>query len=243
MTRKFFSLLLVLGLLISLSVPVFASEVSENSGDEIVLIKEENGVRTVVAKDDKNEYTVIYDLNHETITFTERSLLTDTESSATVSVADVREQYSVERAVTISQDTDSGFLYRKTTGSPNQWRLTRPKLKDEGTGRFYFMCNENSSNKSYLSAFMSAVNTLANNEATLESKAGSAKFASFITGVLAGFAIGTGGTLAPAAISALLVTAGLTGDAKAAAEVVANQCNVCMSAYFDVFNNTDNIYY
>lgn len=242
MIRKIVSLLLVLGILFSLSVPAFASEVSETAGDEIVLVQEENGVRTVIARDHKNEYTVVYDLSSGTITFTERNILTDVESSATVSVYDVQVQRSVERAVTVTQDTDSGFLYSKTTGSPNQWRLERPKLKDEGSGRFYFKCDEDSSNKSYLDAFMSAVTTLANNEATLENKAGVAKFTAFITGVLAGFAAGTGGTLAGTAISALVTTIGLTGAAKEAAEVVANQCNVCMSAYFDVFNNSD-VYY
>lgn len=138
MGKKLLSMVLALALMFSLSVPAFASEVSGRAGDEIVLVKEENGVRTVIAKDHKNEYTVVYDLTSGTITFTERNILTGGESSAIVSVFDVQEQRSIGRAVTVSQDTDSGFLYTKTTGSPNQWRLERPKLKDEGTGRFYF---------------------------------------------------------------------------------------------------------
>lgn len=36
------------------------------------------------------------------------------ESSAVVSVRDVQNQHPVSRAVTVEQDTDSGFLYSKT---------------------------------------------------------------------------------------------------------------------------------
>lgn len=241
--KKIISIILALVMMLSISC-IGASAVDYKSDfEENARVTELNGIRTVTTSDQEKEYTVVYDQINQIITFTEKDIETGTYSTASASVSETLWKIADTRAVAIEQDTESGFLYRKETGKPNQWRLERPKLKDEGTGRFYFKCKENSSNKTELGDFESSVNTLAKDEATLESKAGTAKTSSFITGVLAGFAAGTGGTLAPAAISALLITINFTKDAEAAAKVVAAQCNMCMSDYFEVFNNSDNISY
>jgi len=218
----------------------------DGTSTNIINVTDDNGIRTIVTADEASEYTVVYDQNRNTITMTERNLETGVSNTVSTNIHEnmsLVTEGSALRAATIDQDTNSGFRYIKTTGRPNEWHLERPKMENEGTGRFYFKCYENTSNSSNLDTFKSSVTTLANNEATLKNKSNSSQFSAFVAGLLSGFAIGSGGTLAPAAISAIIIAANLTGEAQAAAEVVANQCNICMSDYMDTFNETDNVHY
>lgn len=242
----FISCILSFSLLLS-SVAFAADQDKKNDIYSNLDIVEVNGVRTVTTTDEYHKYTVVYDQVERTISFTEQDLRTGKSKTATTDIDTVTSLSGIPgnstRAVTTEQDTDSGFAWIKTNGTPNDWHLERPALDGEDANRFYFECYENSSNRSYITIFKTAVTTLANNEATFRGEATPAKVVVFFAGVLTGFAIGTGGTLSGPAIAALIAAAELTGDAAAAAEIVANQCNVCMDAYFDVWNNTDNYHF
>lgn len=207
-----------------------------------VTVTELNGVRTGSAISGTIEYTVVYDTINDTISFTERNLQSGNVSSDTQSISDTTTTLINPRA-TIDQDTSSGFRYLITTGATYEWHLERPKAKEEGTGRYYFECYENSSNESELELFRDEVSTLASNEVTLRGKTTTAMATSFFTGLLAGFSVASGGILAPLAITTLIATVGLTGDAMVAAEIVAIQCNDCMYAIEDVYWATDNMHF
>ena len=67
--------------------------------------------------------------------------------------------------------------------------------------------------------------------------------AQLAAGMLTGFAIGSGGLLAPAAIAAIVTATGATGAAYVAGEAVGTQCNNCMLAIDAVYYATDNMHF
>lgn len=245
--KKMRSLLVIL-LALLMAIPgtaLASSTTTSRIGDTLVEVSEIAGIRTVVSSDDNAEYTVVYDKNNNTMSFTQKDLQTGYVSSSAEVEAGSTSSFSgiIPYAVLIEQDTDSGFKYLEKTGRPSEWHVERPMTNNEGTGRYYFKVWENTSNDTELSAFAESVDSLADKEAKLANKVSTAKFGAFVSGLLTGYAVATGGALAPAAIAAIIVTAQISGDAVEAANVVANQCNSCMGDIEDLYYATDNMHF
>lgn len=242
--KKLCSLIaLLLVLIMAVPTSVLAAEVNATP-ESLLSVTEVNGVRTAVTFDDTTEYKVVYNQNNNTICFTQRNLLTGhVSSSGDVKIGSFSGStpYGVD-AVTISQDTESGFMYTKWTGSQDEWELQRPKTDGE-EGRYYFRIWENSSNEEEAEDFASEVDTLADKEADFANKSSVRDLLTLGAGLLSGYALATGGTLAPAAITAIVHAIGATGDAETAGIAVGTQCNVCMSAIEEVYYATDNMHF
>ena len=127
------------------------------------------------------------------------------------------------------------------TGSPNEWNLERPK--ETGSGQNYFMVYENSSNSSQLDSWFNAVNSLNDKEWQAVSSYGVALVTSAAAGFISGMAVASGGILTPGAITAIVAATGATGTAAVLLTQVGTQCNVCLRAYWNVYNATDNMHF
>ncbi len=230
-------------LVLVLALPTFTLAVNDELVTEsVVIVTEENGVRTGSSTSGNYEYIVVYDTVQNTISCSERNLLTNSTRCCEVNITDIKLPMNGTR-VTIDQNTSSGFRCKIITGPTYNWHLERPKSDGEGTGRYYFECYENSSNETELETFRSEVSTLALNEATLYSKITSMLFSSFVSALLAMISVATDGILLPSAIASIISTVGLTGEAAAAGQVVAIQCNNCMYAIENVYWATDNMHF
>ena len=241
--KKMIAAILSLAFLIS-TIPATAVDVVKIGNEPVsVNTTEVNGVRTVKTSDTTAEYTVINDKNTHTITVIVKDLKTGKSSSASTMAGElVNLSSSLERALTVEQDTVNGFQYIVTTGTQNEWYLTRPKQEGEGEGRYYFKCWENDSNSRELAVFKTAVDNVATGEAVLLEVATRAVVVDLAAAIMTAFAATTG-TLSSATIAAILTALELTGRTFVVAEVVATRCNTCMLAIDDVYYNTDNMHF
>ena len=242
MYRKFVSIISALSLVLMYVIPASASESQSSSVNNYHMeITESNGVRTVVCTDESTEYIVINDTLNYTICLIQTDLASGVRTSVgPLSTFVATTNYEVQLAsTTIHQDTFCDYEYDIYTGSPNEWSLQRPK--DEGSGQYYFMVYENSTNTNELDAFYDAVNALN----TKEIEAIAACGVLFVTSAAVGFAAGTasGGLLSAAAIAAVVTATGATGAAAVKLTEMGNCCNNCLRAYLNVYNCTDNMHF
>ncbi len=147
--------------------------------------------------------------------FVERFSLTDGQKEVAVET-DLSNNHVVVRgkegqqisinATTISKYTESLYSYVKTFGSPNKWKLNRPKYHGEPSeGTYYFKTDETNDNEDDLDEYRKTVNTIAGLEEDLEALVGiTVMLASFTTG----FLIGSGGIGFGAAVAAYLAALG-----------------------------------
>jgi len=211
--------------------------------DESVIVVETNGVRTVSVNDGAITYVVEYDTINETICVSQVDNVTKittygtVESTSTPSV--MLSPASIQS--TIHQDTFCNYEYDIYTGNPNEWNLERPQ--ETGSGQYYFRVYENSSNTNQLDKWFDAVNTLNDKEWQVVTSYGVALVTSAAAGFISGMAVASGGILTPGAITAIVAATGATGTAVTLLTQVGTQCNVCLRAYWNVYNATNNIHY
>lgn len=105
------------------------------------------------------------------------------------------------------------------------------------------MVYENSSNSSQLDSWFNAVNSLNDKEWQAVSSYGVALVTSAAAGFISGMAVASGGILTPGAITAIVAATGATGTAAVLLTQVGTQCNVCLRAYWNVYNATDNMHF
>lgn len=226
------------------SSPVQIEEIIESN---FVEITEENGIRIARSYDGNKMNIAVFNSIERTICFSIRDLDAGITLSgptmATHTNLSVLPSATNTRGVTatIHQDTFSNYEYDIYTGNPNEWNLERPD--DDGQGQRYFMVYENSSNDDELQAWFEAVNDLNDKEWEAVSVGGLGIVADCIAGFLSGMAVASGGILSPAAISAIIAAVGATGNASYVLAQVGTLCNVCMLAYQDVYNATDNMHF
>lgn len=232
----------VLSLVLVIFIFPTAALATESRRIDTVSVTEINGVRTVKSSDHINEYTVINDTNNHTMTVAFKNIQTGevTSSSMSTSSAVGLSSYILPFAMNIGESTSNGFEYSITTGTKNEWYLVRPMMESEGDGRYYFKCWENKSNSDYLEIFRTNVDDLSLKETELITEGGAAAFADFVTGIALGINVLSGGTLTIGYIAAVVVAAGLTGNAAVLAEAVGDLCNSCLLAIENVWNKTDN---
>ena len=197
-----------------------------------VNVSENDGIRTSVASDGAYEYTVIYDTVNDTMQMATKNLHTgEVQYGPKVSIDETQ---GVQTRATIHQDTFMYYEYDIYTGSPNRWRLERPK---EAFSQYYFEVNETSSNSSRLNAFRDAVDALNSQEIKVIASGGTALVSAAAAAFLSGMASVSGGALTPTAIAAVVAAVGATGNTAVEITEMGNCCNDCLYAYMDVFNN------
>ena len=242
--KKIISILLSISMVISLSTVAFAAEndVITNEVASVQVI-ENNGIRTASFDDGKLTYIVTYDTVNETICVAQKDNNTGDITYGSVESTTISSQVPAKSLArsTIHQDTFCNYEYDIYTGSPNEWNLERPK--ESGSGQVYFMVYENSSNDSELDDWFNAVNTLNNKEWEAVSSYGVALVTSAAAGFISGMAVATGGVLTPGAITAIVAATGATGACAVLLTQIGTQCNVCLKAYWDVYNATDNMHF
>ena len=247
MKKEIISLVMALSLCAGLVVPAFAVDTIQieemHCEDETSIVVTDDGVvRTVVSCDGVIEYTMTFDRIADAVSISSRDIQTGEVHDVTLVV----EHHSVDvphARATIEMTTLAKFKYVVKTGSRNEWYLERPKLSDEGTGTFYFMCWENNSNETYLNTYKTAVNNMSVYEANLSAKQTTEVVDTLLMIFLAGATIATDGVLTPSLISSGIALAGVQESAKVAAQQVAIGFNDCMFAIEDVFYHTDNTHY
>lgn len=236
--EKIISILLALSMLFSLNTVAFAAE--SGTTDELQIV-EENGTRTVSLNDGELTYIVTYDTVNNTICVAQKDNNTGLVEYGTVESTEITENSLVSARSKIHQDTFCNYEYDIYTGSPNEWNLERPK--ETGSGQNYFMVYENSSNSSQLDSWFNAVNSLNDKEWQAVSSYGAALVTSAAAGFISGMAVASGGILTPGAITAIVAATGATGTAAVLLTQVGTQCNVCLRAYWNVYNATDNMHF
>lgn len=236
--EKIISILLALSMLFSLNTVAFAAE--SGTTDELQIV-EENGTRTVSLNDGELTYIVTYDTVNNTICVAQKDNNTGLVEYGTVESTEITENSLVSARSKIHQDTFCNYEYDIYTGSPNEWNLERPK--ETGSGQNYFMVYENSSNSSQLDSWFNAVNSLNDKEWQAVSSYGVALVTSAAAGFISGMAVASGGILTPGAITAIVAATGATGTAAVLLTQVGTQCNVCLRAYWNVYNATDNMHF
>lgn len=236
--KKIISILLALSMLFSLNTVAFAAE--SGTTDELQIV-EENGTRTVSLNDGELTYIVTYDTVNNTICVAQKDNNTGLVEYGTVESTEITENSLVSARSKIHQDTFCNYEYDIYTGSPNEWNLERPK--ETGSGQNYFMVYENSSNSSQLDSWFNAVNSLNDKEWQAVSSYGVALVTSAAAGFISGMAVASGGILTPGAITAIVAATGATGTAAVLLTQVGTQCNVCLRAYWNVYNATDNMHF
>lgn len=236
--KKIISILLALSMLFSLNTVAFAAE--SGTTDELQIV-EENGTRTVSLNDGELTYIVTYDTVNNTICVAQKDNNTGLVEYGTVESTEITENSLVSARSKIHQDTFCNYEYDIYTGSPNEWNLERPK--ETGSGQNYFMVYENSSNSSQLDSWFNSVNSLNDKEWQAVSSYGVALVTSAAAGFISGMAVASGGILTPGAITAIVAATGATGTAAVLLTQVGTQCNVCLRAYWNVYNATDNMHF
>lgn len=236
--EKIISILLALSMLFSLNTVAFAAE--SGTTDELQIV-EENGTRTVSLNDGELTYIVTYDTVNNTICVAQKDNNTGLVEYGTVESTEITENSLVSARSKIHQDTFCNYEYDIYTGSPNEWNLERPK--ETGSGQNYFMVYENSSNSSQLDSWFNAVNSLNDKEWQAVSSYGVALVTSAAAGFISGMAVASGGILTPGAITAIVAATGATGTAAVLLTQVGTQCNVCLRAYWNVYNAADNMHF
>ena len=236
--KKIISILLALSMLFSLNTVAFAAE--SGTTDELQIV-EENGTRTVSLNDGELTYIVTYDTVNNTICVAQKDNNTGLVEYGTVESTEITENSLVSARSKIHQDTFCNYEYDIYTGSPNEWNLERPK--ETGSGQNYFMVYENSSNSSQLDSWFNAVNSLNDKEWQAVSSYGVALVTSAAAGFISGMAVASGGILTSGAITAIVAATGATGTAAVLLTQVGTQCNVCLRAYWNVYNATDNMHF
>lgn len=136
----------------------------------------------------------------------------------------------------ISKYTQSLYAYVKTYGSPNEWELRRPQYLDEpSSSAFYFKTKETTKNKSDLSGFQTAVNSMYTLEGKLESAIGTAN----TLAVVAGASAGVGGPVGwGAAAAALIAALGFANSADNYAYDIEEKHIEAWDYYYEVYNNS-----
>lgn len=182
-----------------------------------------------------------FSFSNNTICVAQKDNNTGLVEYGTVESTEITENSLVSARSKIHQDTFCNYEYDIYTGSPNEWNLERPK--ETGSGQNYFMVYENSSNSSQLDSWFNAVNSLNDKEWQAVSSYGVALVTSAAAGFISGMAVASGGILTPGAITAIVAATGATGTAAVLLTQVGTQCNVCLRAYWNVYNATDNMHF
>lgn len=223
-----------------LPINAMASEATYESNTDCVVVDDGN-IRTAVASDNTAEYTVSFDRTNSTLTVSVRNLQSDEIQSVTITAEDTSSD--VPARLQIERTTVAKFKYMIWTDSTYSWFLERPKLSDEGTGTYYFACYENKSNTEYLRVYKNAVDEMKILETELYAKEAAKISQLFISGLSAIYSIKTGGLISASALTVLMESLDIIGEAAVAAEKVNIGFSNCLLAIEDVFYNTDNTFY
>ncbi|ETT56524.1 hypothetical protein C162_01079 [Paenibacillus sp. FSL R7-269] len=236
MFKKLLALALSAIMVLGIGTTAFASDVP--NVDFNLSVSEVAGIRTSVTSDETSQYIVVYDSIQNTMQVSIKDLETGSIVEGETIEAKALQSSQSARS-TIHQDTFSNYEYDVYTGSPNEWRLERPK----GSGQGYFMTYENSSNTTQLNSFFDKVNILNDKEWTAVSLYGVSLISAVGAGFASALALASGGTLTPAAIAAVVAATGATGATAIAMTAIGTQCNVCELAYWNALNSTNNTHY
>lgn len=225
--RKIIAVVLSIGCIVATNMIALAAP-AENQAK----VTMNGGVRTAVTSDGTYEYIVTFDTVDNTMQMSIKNMKTgDIKNGPAISCKNDVAQQTREK---IHQDTFSNFEYDIYIGSPNKWRLERPK---GAFSQYYFEINENSSNQNRLNTYRSAVDTLNTQEVKAISMGGTAMVTTAAAAFVSGMAVASGGVLTPEAIASVVAAVGANGAMAIEISEMGNCCNNCLYAYMDVFNN------
>lgn len=237
--KKIISAILSVTLTVSCALPAFATSVCEDASKPEVVTTEQSC--TVTTCDEEYVYSTTYYFETSQFSFVKSDRMTgEPVFTYQSSVNDGIEAYA-----TTTEETFTGYAYYITeTSQGTEYKLNMPA--SEQKSRFlwvdtvYFKAYYNLENRSYLSEFRSAVDTLDDLEKAFIVASGAAIGKDVIN--LFAWATATG-PLTKALISSLLGALGLTAAQYAAAEALASGTNRCYYAWNDAFDFCQGIFY
>lgn len=237
--KKVIATILSFALVVSFTMPAFATHVQENDDGQKITETEE--YRVVTTSDEKYMYSTTYFFESGRFNF----MKTDRDTGKTVFTY-ASTSVNNSRATT-TEETFTGYAYYITeTSGGTEYKLNMPAAEYNANARdllvdtVYFKAYYTSENRSLLSEFRSAVDALDDLEKAFIVASGAAIGKDVMN--LFAWATATG-PITSALISSLLGALGLTAAQYAAAEALATGTNRCYYAWKDAFAECKGIFY
>lgn len=233
--KKLLSTVLAMAMTVSLVIPSYAINASENYN--LVVVEDNVNVRIVETSDENYAYRTTLNkikntIDHEMISLTTRSV----KKADTVELDGLimlNDELTVDtRAHQLQENTFINYEYTKTYGSTNRWQIRRPKLNY--LTWYYYDVEETSRNISYLNTFKRHVDDINYEEGAVIASIGMAGLSYIVVGASTWGALLTGGVLSPAQWGSILAAAGFSATAATAVAIYDRSCSEAYGAYMDI---------
>ena len=237
--KKKISILLVIAMCLTLSVPAFATEQYDLYNTNV--IDDNSDVRIVQTSDEHYTYTATFDKEAKTLQLVQVNNATgEVVTGDIVPVKEFSENLPVQTRASLEENTWTNYEYTKTYGNPNEWELRAPG--DNIFTIIYFKTYEEEDNEVHLSDFMDAVDEVNTTEGVMISSVGLYGLSVLAAGAAGAGAIFTGGTLSSAAWAALLAAGGFAKEALDACTDYDQACKDAYDSFWETFYASEVFY-